>query len=182
MSKDVVSKRYAVALFELATEQNKLDQIEQEMRVLKETFTANESLQQFLSHPKISSDKKKAMLQEAVGSKFTKESINTLFVLVDRGREEILSNMIDEFIVLANEKRGTAEAIVTSVRALSDDEKKSLSEVFAKKVGSHTLRITNVIDKDIIGGIKIQIGNRIFDGSVSGKLNRIQRQLVSVKG
>jgi F-type H+-transporting ATPase subunit delta len=182
MSRNAVSKRYAVALFELATEKGQLDQLGQELRVFKDTYQTNKSLQQFLTHPKISGAKKKELLKDAFASSLSTEALHTLYVLIDRKRAEIIIEMIEEFFVLANEKRGIAEATVYSVKELSSDEEKALSEVFAKRVGKETLNITNIIDKNLIGGIKVQIGNRIFDGSVSNKLKKIQRQLVSVQG
>ncbi|OZM56796.1 F0F1 ATP synthase subunit delta [Lottiidibacillus patelloidae] len=181
MSKNAVSNRYAVALFELATEKGKLDQLEQELRAFKDVYSQNKNFQQFLKYPKISVAKKKELLKEAFGE-LSAEALNTLYVIVDRNREEIIIDMIEEFFALANEKRGIAEATIYSVKELSADEEKALSEVFAKRVGKQTLNITNVIDKELIGGIKVQIGNRIFDGSVSNKLKKIQRQLVSAQG
>ncbi|EPZ38293.1 MULTISPECIES: F0F1 ATP synthase subunit delta [Anoxybacillus] len=176
MNKQVVAKRYASALFEIAKEQQLLDQLEQELRVVKQVFAQNEALLSVLNHPKVALAKKKALIQEAFAS-VSNVLQHTFMLLLDRHRIDIVEDLVDAFITLANEARGVAEAIVYSARPLTEDETKALAEVFAKKVGVDTLRITNIIDKDVIGGVKVRIGNRIFDGSVSGKLARLQRQL-----
>ena len=176
MNKQVVAKRYASALFEIAKEQQLLDQLEQELRVVKQVFAQNEALLSVLNHPKVALAKKKALIQEAFAS-VSNVLQHTFMLLLDRHRIDIVEDLVDAFITLANEARGVAEAIVYSARPLTEDETKALAEVFAKKVGVDSLRITNIIDKDVIGGIKVRIGNRIFDGSVSGKLARLQRQL-----
>ncbi|QAV25652.1 F0F1 ATP synthase subunit delta [Neobacillus thermocopriae] len=176
MNKQVVAKRYASALFEIAKEQQLLDQLEQELRVVKQVFAQNEALLSVLNHPKVALAKKKALIQEAFANISTVLQ-HTFMLLLDRHRIDIVEDLVDAFITLANEARGVAEAIVYSARPLTEDETKALAEVFAKKVGVDTLRITNIIDKDVIGGVKVRIGNRIFDGSVSGKLARLQRQL-----
>lgn len=88
-----------------------------------------------------------------------------------------MPDLTDEFIKLANEARQTEDAIVYSVKPLTDAEISSLSQVFANKAGVASLRIRNEVQTDLIGGIKVRIGNRIFDGGVSGKLQRIERQL-----
>ncbi|MCY7700173.1 F0F1 ATP synthase subunit delta, partial [Bacillus safensis] len=103
--------------------------------------------------------------------------LHTMYLLIDRGRTNIFSEMTSEFVKLANRTKQIDDAIVYSVKPLSGAEIQSLSEVFAKKAGVTSLRVENVIDKDLIGGVKIRIGNRIYDGSVSGKLSRIERQL-----
>ncbi len=176
MNKQVVAKRYASALFEIAKEQQLLDQLEQELRVVKQVFAQNEALLSVLNHPKVALAKKKALIQEVFAS-VSNVLQHTFMLLLDRHRIDIAEDLVDAFITLANEARGVAEAIVYSARPLTEDETKALAEVFAKKVGVDTLRITNIIDKDVIGGVKVRIGNRIFDGSVSGKLARLQRQL-----
>ena len=87
--------------------------------------------------------------------------------------------MADEFIQLANDERGIAEAKVISTRALTETEHEALSSTFAAKVGKKSLRIENIVDSNLLGGIKVRIGNRIFDGSLRGKLERLEHQLLS---
>jgi F-type H+-transporting ATPase subunit delta len=73
---------------------------------------------------------------------------------------------------------GVEDAKVYSIRPLSEEERASVSSVFAKKVGKQALRIENIIDPSLIGGMRIQIGNQIYDSSISSKLERLQRQLI----
>jgi len=178
MSSGVVAKRYAVALFQLAKEQQSLEQTEAELRVVKQVFTSNQELQAVLTNPKISVVKKKDLVTTAFSS-FSKHVINTLYLLIDRHRETVVAEMADQFIELANEERGIAEAKVYSGRSLTEDEKANLSSAFAKKVGKSSLRIDNVVDSSILGGVKIRIGNRIYDGSIQGKLKRLERELIN---
>ena len=177
MNKEVVAKRYALALFEIAKERQLLDQFEEEIRIFEQVFTENPKLVSILKHPKLAVQKKKALLQETFASLST-PLLNTLMILLDRHRVEIVPEFANEFIALANEERSVAEATVYSVRPLTEDEKQALSSVFAHKIGKATLRIHNVIDTSLIGGVKLRIGHRIYDGSVSGQLERLQRQLI----
>ncbi|MDX8363699.1 F0F1 ATP synthase subunit delta [Cytobacillus sp. Hm23] len=177
MSKEIVAKRYALALFQLAKEQNILDEIGEELRVVKQVFTDNEQFLSVLHHPKVSVAKKKASLQEAFKSA-SSVVVNTLSLLVERHRLNIVVDVVNEFLSLSNDERGVADAKVFTVKPLSDVEKNTLSNVFATKVGKQSLNIENIVDHTLIGGIKIRIGNRIYDGSVSSKLERIERQLV----
>lgn len=178
MSNEIVAKRYAVALFQLAKEQNKLDLIENELIVVKEVFTTNKELLDVLNHPKVTKDKKKEMIGKSFAS-LSQQVVNTLLLLVDRGRINIVEEMVTHFVQSANELRGTEDATVYTVRPLSEEELSSISTSFAKKIGKKSLRLENVVDKALIGGVKLRIGNRIYDGSVSGKLERIERQLVA---
>ncbi|WP_257348088.1 F0F1 ATP synthase subunit delta [Pseudalkalibacillus decolorationis] len=181
MSKDreVIAKRYAAALFEVVREKGSLDQVEKELLLVATVIQDNERLLTVLNHPKISGDDKKALLSKLFSKEISKPVHNTLLLMVDRKREAMIPSMVDQYIELANEERSIANATVYSVRILTEEEQNAISETFAKQLNVKHLRVKNVIDQDLVGGIKVKVGNRIFDGSVSGKLNRIQRQLVS---
>ncbi|MCR4359996.1 F0F1 ATP synthase subunit delta [Bacillus subtilis] len=176
MSGSAVSKRYASALFDIANESAQLNQVEEELIVVKQVFQNEKALNDVLNHPKVPAAKKKELIQNAFGS-LSQSVLNTIFLLIDRHRAAIVPELTDEFIKLANVARQTEDAIVYSVKPLTDAEMLPLSQVFAKKAGVASLRIRNEVQTDLIGGIKVCIGNRIYDGSVSGKLQRIERQL-----
>ncbi|UFT98947.1 F0F1 ATP synthase subunit delta [Radiobacillus kanasensis] len=178
MSEAVVSKRYADALFQLAQEKSRLVELEEEIRALDQIVKQSPELLTFLTNPKVSASDKKNLLKESLKD-FSSEVIHTLFILVDRHREEIIPDVISHFIQLANEQKGIAEAKVYSVRELSIDEQEEISKVFAKKLNINVLKIENIVDPSIIGGIKIRVGNTIYDGSISGKLTRLERSIVS---
>lgn len=180
MSQVLVAKRYAVALFQLAQEQNNLEAVEAELQEVKKALGENDKFLTIINHPKVSREKKKDMFKTAF--KGVNDSVmNTLLVLVERQREDIIQSMVDYYVELANEARGVADATVYSIRELSDEEEKSLSDLFAKRIGKEKLRIKNVVDKSLLGGIKVRIGNTIYDGTVKRKLEQIERQLVSTK-
>ncbi|WP_100332471.1 F0F1 ATP synthase subunit delta [Bacillus xiapuensis] len=176
MSNSAVAKRYALALFEVAKEQNQVEAIEEELRAVKYVLADNEDLLPLLESPKLTIGQKKALLQSAF-AQISPYTLNTLMLLTERHREGEIAEVADAYIELANEARGVAEATVISVRPLTEAEEATISAQFAKKVGKQSLKITNVVDTGLLGGLKVRIGNRIFDGSLRGKLDRLQKQL-----
>lgn len=177
MSNSTVAKRYALALFQIASEKQVLAEVEQELRTVKEVVTNNPELTVFLKSPKLSNEKKKEVLNQAFGSASTYVR-NTLMILVDRHREGQIAEVADEFINLANDAKGIAEAKVYSVQPLSAEQAEAISAAFAPQVGKQTLQIENIVDSNLLGGVKLRIGNRIFDGSLRGKLDRLERKLL----
>lgn len=178
MTGSTIAKRYALALFQLANEHQLLDQMEEELRVVKDVVNHNSELKAVLKSPKLSIVKKKEILNDAFSSVNT-YVLNTLLILIERHREDQISDVAEHFIHLANVERGIAEAKVYSIRPLTAVESEALSVSFAAKVGKRSLRIENIVDLNMLGGIKLRIGNRIFDGSLRGKLERLERQLLS---
>lgn len=178
MSEAVAAKRYADALFQLANEKTVVEQFVEEFRTVNEVFQRNKDLYTFLKHPRVHNAKKKQFLDE-VFQGLHKDVVNTLKLLVERHRVEIIPSIIDHFIHLVNDAKGIAEATVYSVRELSDLERSELEVSFAKRFNRSAIQLHNVVDPSLIGGIKIRMGNTIYDGSISGKLRRIERNIVT---
>lgn len=177
MSNTTVAKRYALALFQLAKEHQLLGQTEEELRVVKEVLNNSSDLKVVLKSPKVSVVKKKEMIKEAF-SGVNSFVLNTLMLLIDRHREDQIVEVANRFVELSNEEQGIAEAKVYSIRPLTEEEQQNISTSFAAKVGKKSLRIDNIVDSELLGGLKIRIGNRIYDGSLRGKLDRLERKLL----
>jgi F-type H+-transporting ATPase subunit delta len=178
MSNTIVAKRYALALFQIAKEQQLLGVVEEELHVVKEVFVYNTELKVILKSSKLPLEKKREILKAAFAS-VNIYVLNTLFILIDRHHEDQIIEVANQFFELANAELGIAEAEVHSIRELSDAERNALSATFAAKVGKNSLKIENIVDSNLLGGIRLRIGNRIYDGSLRGKLNRLERKLLS---
>ncbi len=177
MSQSTAANRYAKALFQLAQEQNVLTEVTEDLREVKIAFKENSELFQLLDSPKIEDDKKKAILSEIFAS-VQPIILNTVKLLVDKKRIHEVVSVIDAFVSLANNAQGVADAVVFSTRALDEEEKNRISTAFAQKVGKTALHITNEIDHTLLGGIRVQIGNQIYDNSVATKLAGLKRELI----
>jgi F-type H+-transporting ATPase subunit delta len=176
MSDGIVAKRYANALFALANEKNILEQVEEELRGVGRAFESSKELQTFLQHPQIATAVKKEKLGNIFSGKVSEYVLSLLLLLVDRHRENLLGDLVDEFIKLTNGARGIVDATVYSASLVKDEELKAIAEQFGGKL-KKTLRVSNVVDPSIIGGLIIRIGDRIYDGSIKGKLTRFEQSL-----
>ncbi|MFD2761004.1 F0F1 ATP synthase subunit delta [Lentibacillus juripiscarius] len=178
MSDAAVAKRYAEALFQLGNEKGTMDQLAEEFHVLKTTFDENNELVPFLKHPRVNNEQKEQFINNVFQS-FSADVVNLLHLLAERHRIDIVPSVIDHFIRLVNDAKGMEEATVYSIRELSQTEKERLEKTFAKRFGKQAIKITSVVDPSVIGGIKLRIGNTIYDGSIQGKLKRIERGILT---
>jgi F-type H+-transporting ATPase subunit delta len=176
MSEAVVAKRYADALFQLASEKAALNDFLEELRVVKQVFEENSELNEFLAHPRVTNEKKRVFLDEVFAGA-SKDVLNTLKILAERHRIGIVSELVGAFESLVNEASGIAQGKVYSVRKLSDAEKADLETSFAKRLNKSVVKLENVVDPSVVGGVKIRVGNTIYDGTVSGKLRRIEQNI-----
>jgi F-type H+-transporting ATPase subunit delta len=171
------SERYALALFQIANKHDASEEVEADLREVKKVFVDNPVLLNLLGSPKLSAEKRKNAISAlfAQGNEYV---VNTLQLLAERRRLEEVADVVDQYISLTNEAKGIEGAKVYSVSPLTEEERASISSTFAKKIGKQSLRIENIIDPSLIGGLRLQIGNRIYDSSISSKLERLQRQLI----
>lgn len=177
MSQSVVAERYATAIFDLAQQHGQTASIQEELTELKKAFRDNKGLSELLSSPKLSTAKKKDIMK-TIFNGVNPIVMNTLFVMLDAKRMDEVQNVFAQFHALANDAAGVAEAKVYSTRPLTEVETNSISATFGRKVGKQSLRIENIIDPSLIGGIRLQIGNQIYDSSLSAKLNKLERKLI----
>lgn len=178
MSKLIAVKRYAEALFHLGREKDLLDQYEAELKIVRDVFIENPSLDKIFRNPNISSTKKKQFVDEIFHA-FHIDIVNTLKILIERKRTEIITSLYDRFTELVNEAKGIAQAKVFSVRKLTKTEKESLQKQLAERLNKSSVQVQNMIDPSLIGGLKIQVGHTLYDGSVKNKLKRIEQKIIA---
>src|SRR5690606_39014608 len=118
-------------------------------------------IQRFLAHPKITLQQKKNVLIKSLSESVSDIVLNTLLLMIDRKRGEHIADMANQFLHLAMEEQEVAEAVVYSVKPLTDEEMQAVSDTFAQKVGKRALRLRHELDSGLIGGLKIRVGNLI---------------------
>ena len=100
-------------------------------------------------------------------------------LLVRHGRAALLPNVSREFERLLDRERGIVTAIVTSAAPLSDADAKAVSERVADLRDASTVRLERRVDESLIGGLTVQIGDRLIDASVRGRLERLRARIVA---
>ncbi|MEG0437927.1 MAG: F0F1 ATP synthase subunit delta [Solibacillus sp.] len=177
MSQSTIAKRYAQALFELAAQQNTVAEVSSDLKELVKVIKTDAEFVLLLKAPKISATRKKELVAELL-SGAQPAIINMISVLIDKKRIDEATNVAEAFQFLAAEAQGAADAKVFSTRALTDTERAEISAAFGKLVNKEKLNITNEIDPSLIGGVRVQIGNYIYDSTVTSKLEGLKRILV----
>ena len=177
MKQNQVAKRYALAVYEIAKENNSIEETAEQLKLVEEVVNNTNLVDTFFENRKVSRAQKKEVIQTSFQGKISDTLLNTLFLLIDKNREGILFNLVEEFTKLKNIEQGIDEAHVYTAQALTDAEKQAFEATFLKASGKETLTIVNIVDASIIGGFKVRIGDRIYDGSVSNQLKRIQRRM-----
>lgn len=175
MLKGALARRYAQALFELA-EQQDLNQIETELQQLTSLIEENPEVAHLLYHPHISLTEKKAIMDKLFSGNMSDTLRRFFYLLIDKRRENLLPDIQREFNLFADKARNIVEARITSAAPLSKSQEERLHKELARISGKN-VRMVKEVRPELIGGIIVQIGDRVMDGSVASKLSQIRLSL-----
>jgi F-type H+-transporting ATPase subunit delta len=176
MSSASVAKRYARALFDAAVEQKAVEAVLQDLKTAVTSIANEPAFQDLLLHPNVDTSVKEELLQKVFGGKVHELVMGVLILIVKRDRSDMLTFLLSEYTKIANEHSGKTTAIVYSPLPLTEQEAQSVANTFGTVTGKK-VEIENVLEPTLIGGIQVRIGDRIYDGSLSGKLSRLQKTL-----
>ncbi len=172
-----VAALYSKAL--LGAAGNRVDAIVEELEtVVKECLDRYPKLEVALSSPRISDEEKEAMLDRILGNQIDKTLLHFLKVLSRRRRLGSLRAIQQAASELRDEVQGRIRVQVSSAQKLTDAQKKTIVSQLKTSFGKDAVLVEKV-DPALLGGIIIRIGDRVYDGSVQGKLQVLRRAVSS---
>ena len=170
--------KYAQAIYELAADKGMLDAVEKELRLVESTIDSYSDLATLMYHPRVLSQVKKETISKVFGQDVADFVLKFLLLLVDKRRETVLPEIIREYIKMANEARGIVEAEVITAMPLVETQQAALASKLSLVTGKKVV-ISTQIDKTIIGGIIVKIGDKLIDGSVVRQLETLKNALLN---
>jgi F-type H+-transporting ATPase subunit delta len=174
-----ITLRYIRAILDIAAAQGKTDAVEAELQNIDQLLKSNPAFMNLLLHPKISRLRKKKLLDDTFGARFSALVKSFLHLLVEKKREELIPVLFEEYKKAADRLRGIVKATVKSAIDLSDKQCQNLKAALEKRLSS-TVELQFEVDRAILGGMQIFIGNDIIDGSIRGRLDKLQKYLLEL--
>lgn len=172
-----VSKLYAKAVFELANEKNELDAVLVDFEKLIEAFEEQPQIMKALSAYMFSNEDREKLGLEILTKMQVHATVSRLVqLMITKNRLELLPSVYTALRNFADRAKGIVRGNVTVVEQLSEAEIADLSKAFGKKLNKQVL-LEPSIDKDILGGLVVQIEGKTFDGSVRTALRRLKDNL-----
>ena len=176
MLNGALARRYAQALFELALEMSVLDRIDSEIKEVSELIGKNDEIRYLISHPNVDDESKKDILGKIFDNNISDITKHFLYLLIDRRRHNLLSLIQREFSRMADKARNIIEAKAVSAIELSSEHEERLKKVITDMTGKN-VRLLTKVDSELIGGIRLQIGDCVMDGSIVTALNKMRTEL-----
>ncbi|MGI8713601.1 MAG: ATP synthase F1 subunit delta [Solirubrobacteraceae bacterium] len=170
-----IAQVYARALFEVAVEQDSLDEIREQLDAFADALDSNRQLTAFFFSPYFSAAEKKDGLARAV-TEANPAFDNFLQALIERHRMPAIFRIRTEFTVLWDEERRLLPVQITSAVPLDSATVENLGKRIGEQV-DRTIEVSAKIDPEIIGGVVLRVGNVILDASIKNRLEQLRKQV-----
>lgn len=177
MSSTIASRRYAKALLDVAEESGFVEQIAGDLAAIRETVTDSRDLINMVRSPIIKGDTKARVLKEVFKDKLDDTTVLFIDLLCRKKRAALLVDIINEYYALRDEREGIVNIDVTSAVELDGEQSKKLINSLASYTGKK-VQARLSLDKGLLGGVTVKIGDTILDGSVKHQLQVLKSALV----
>ena len=176
-----VAGRYASALFELADSSRALDQVAQDLDTFKKLLAESAELRRLIASPVIGRELQgKALLAVLDAAGITGLTRNFVGTVAHNGRARELPAMAAAYLSELARRRGETSAVVTSAVPLTPEQQQQLADALRGVLGGAKVSIDAQVDPDILGGLVVKVGSRLFDSSIRSKLARLQLAMKGV--
>lgn len=177
----LVSKTYGDALFELAMEADHLDEMWSEVKEVDQIIRKNNDLAKLMNHPKIVKEEKIKILENIFQDRISMELLGLMRMLVSKNHYEDMESVFEYFTAQVKEYKNIGTAHVVSALPLNVLQEGQIKSKLLQTTKYVEFDITYSVDKELIGGMVIRIGDRVVDSSIKTKLSQLSRELSKIQ-
>jgi F-type H+-transporting ATPase subunit delta len=170
------ARRYAKAVFELAQQEGQVAEWDRRLAEVRELLSDPE-VAAVLTNPTIATEQRMALVA-AAPHLFDDEATNLAKLLIESDRVRDVGAIELEFQRLADEAAGRVRATVTTAVELTPKDRDRVADELSKRLGKE-ISLHVVVDPRILGGLKLQYGDRLVDASVATRLQQLRRRLAA---
>ena len=175
--RDSAARRYAEAAFQVAERDGTIETWRSELEAAAAVLR-DEQAMRALSNPALPIDQRAAAVTGLLKGRASGPVQNLIQLLLRRGRIEEIGRVAAEFRRIDDRRQGITHATVTSAAALTPDEVRALTTRLEESTGGR-IALATQLDESLLGGVVVRVGDRLIDGSVRGRLERLRNQLIS---
>lgn len=170
--------RYVKPLFDVAWEKGEVERISDDLAALDEALRKSPDLRGLLNDPSVARSAKRSVV-ESVFRDASPFALNFIRVVIDKNRTEILDVAYPIFRDLIDESRGVMTGVVETAVPLDEATFEKVKTGLESRFASR-LELERRVVPDLIGGLRVRVGNTVIDGSVKGRLTKLQGELAGM--
>lgn len=177
----LVDKTYGQALFDLSIEEAKIDEYAAEIKAIKDAFNDTPDLLTLLTHPQVSREDKLNVVENSFKAYISENVLGFLMIVIKAGRQSALLSIFDYFLNAVKAYKRIGIADVTSAVALTEQQQQAVKERLLTITDNVEYEINFQVDKSLIGGMIIRIGDKVVDSSIKTQLETMEKGLLGLQ-
>ncbi len=174
-----ISKRYAKVLFNVAMEQNAIEDIRGNLAVIHEAIKTSLELRGFLSNPLLSVPEQQKILKAVFEGKINAPLFKFILFLAYKGRLNALKAVAEDFENLYLVQKGIVAAGITSSVPITEDQKENIRRHLHTRTGK-IIQDQSFVRPEVLGGARVQIGDFVYDGTLKTQLEKFKQGVVNM--
>ncbi len=175
-----IAERYALALLDLADEKKELDSVADDLRGLQKILEESDDLRRLIRSPMFDREQQTAAMSSIIEKAGFGELTRRFVLIVARNRRLFaLPQMITAYLAELARRRGEVTAEVATARALSEAQEAALAQSLKSMLGGK-VKVASKVEPDLIGGMVVRVGSRMYDSSLRTKLQKLQLAMKGV--
>jgi F-type H+-transporting ATPase subunit delta len=173
-----IARAYAEALIDLAEAQGNLGRVVDDLHAVQELVDKDETFRLFFLSPRLERADKKRILNEAIAGELDRPVLGLLNLLVDKRREPVFDNIVQEFDRFKDIREGRLHVHVTTAKPLAEDQQADIRSKLEQATGK-TILIHERVDARLLGGIIVKLGDKVIDGTARRRLDKLGKALAA---
>ena len=176
MSRMTSARRYAQAVYQIATEKNNIEQWVEDLSVLSASTLAPDFLA-FVNSPNVGNEKKTSLIKDVFSGEVNVDAVHLCCLLSLRNSVSILPKIADYVQEFLDADKGIERAEIVTAVQLTKHQEEKIKDYVSSIVGKE-LTLTNRVEADILGGFLVRVGDRVMDGSLRTRIEDMKREVV----
>ena len=171
-----IARRYAQALYEEAEQNRQVEQVDEDMALIRDTMAASRELVLLFESPVVSRQKKERVIRQLFEQRLQPLTQRFLFLLIEKQRENFFPGIVHAYRALRDRQLGVVEARARAAQPIGPAEMEKLAGALERMTGQR-VRLQVELDPALLGGLVVRVGDTVYDGSVRHQLESLRDQL-----
>jgi|SRR5690554_460809 len=180
MNESLITIRYAKAIFSVASENDSLLELKNDMELVLDACNGSPDLIHMLNSPVVVQSVKINVLKEIFAQKISDTTLQLLILTIKNGREAFIPAICKDVVDMIKAEKNIVDAVITTARELDEETIEKARQTLEKELNAR-VELTAKINERIIGGMVLRIDNMQYDASVETRLKKLKKELLETQ-
>jgi F-type H+-transporting ATPase subunit delta len=174
-----IAVTYAKALFDVALEQNSLEEAMSDMRLIHELCRTNRDFKLMIKSPVITTDKKIKIIHAVFDQRLSKLTMSYLVIILRKNREAVIPDIAHDFIEIYKDYKGILTTYLKTTSKITEEIRTEIVDILKKQTGKE-IELIEETNEEMIGGFILRWKDQQYDASILNQINKLKKEVAAI--